>query len=236
MRHSPAIDTPVETRSTIGQNVPRVEDRRLLQGQGEFVDDVWMHRTGHAHFVRSPYGHARIVSIDVSRAMSLDGVYTVLTGEEARRCAPSVLPDSAGARGRPRGVATGRRQGALPRRCGRGGAGRDTRAGARRGRAGRRRVRAAARRGRHGQGGRPRRSDPPRGVGSNVAWHGEYDWGDIDWALENADHVVEIDRLHFHRFSSTPLECNGAVVNWDPGTGRRGVQLEQPDADVRRRW
>jgi hypothetical protein len=43
-----------------------------------------MHRTGHAHFVRSPHGHARIVSIDVSRAMSLDGVYTVLTGEEAK--------------------------------------------------------------------------------------------------------------------------------------------------------
>jgi 2-furoyl-CoA dehydrogenase large subunit len=30
--------------------------------------------------------------------------------------------------------------------------------------------------------------------------------------------VVEIERLHFHRFSSTPLECNAAVVNWDPGT------------------
>ena len=81
---TPSIETPTETRSTIGRSVPRVEDRRLLQGQGQFVDDVWMHRTGHAHFVRSPHGHARIVSIDVSRALSLDGVYTVLTGEEAK--------------------------------------------------------------------------------------------------------------------------------------------------------
>jgi CO/xanthine dehydrogenase Mo-binding subunit len=93
-------ETAVETRSTIGQNVPRVEDRRLLQGQGEFVDDVWMHRTGHAHFVRSPHGHARIVSIDVSRAMSLDGVYTVLTGEEAKEmCATpffQIAPPPAG--------------------------------------------------------------------------------------------------------------------------------------------
>ncbi len=31
---TPSIETPTETRSTIGQNVPRVEDRRLLQGQG----------------------------------------------------------------------------------------------------------------------------------------------------------------------------------------------------------
>ena len=58
-----------------------------------------------------------------------------------------------------------------------------------------------------------------RRSGRNVVWHGTYDYGDIDWALENADHVVKIDRLHFHRFSSTPLECNAAVVNWDAGTG-----------------
>jgi 2-furoyl-CoA dehydrogenase large subunit len=56
-------------------------------------------------------------------------------------------------------------------------------------------------------------------VGSNVGWHGVYDYGDVDWALENADHVVRIDRLHFHRFSSAPLECSAALVNWDPGTG-----------------
>jgi CO/xanthine dehydrogenase Mo-binding subunit len=31
--------------------------------------------------------------------------------------------------------------------------------------------------------------------------------------------VVRIDRLHFHRFSSAPLECSAALVNWDPGTG-----------------
>ena len=56
-------------------------------------------------------------------------------------------------------------------------------------------------------------------VGSNVGWHGVYDYGDVDWALESADHVVRIDRLHFHRFSSAPLECSAALVNWDPGTG-----------------
>jgi hypothetical protein len=41
----------------------------------------------------------------------------------------------------------------------------------------------------------------------------------VDFACEQADHVVRIDRLHFHRFSSAPLECSAAVVNWDAGTG-----------------
>jgi len=35
-----------KTERWAGQNVPRREDRRLLQGQGEFTDDVWMHRQG----------------------------------------------------------------------------------------------------------------------------------------------------------------------------------------------
>src|ERR671911_508054 len=56
-------------------------------------------------------------------------------------------------------------------------------------------------------------------AGSNVVWSGVFDWGDVDTALAEADHVVRIDRLHFHRFSSTPLECAGALVEFDKGTG-----------------
>jgi CO/xanthine dehydrogenase Mo-binding subunit len=212
-------ETVVETRSTIGQNVPRVEDRRLLQGQGQFADDVWMHRMGYAHFVRSPHGHARIVSVDPRRALALEGVYAVLTGEEAKEmCAApffQIAPEPAGRLEEwPLAVDKVRYHGdavavvlAETRELARDAAGLvdveyeplpavvDT-------------VAAAD-------------PDAPvlhEVVGTNVAWHGVYDWGDIDWALENADHVVEIDRLHFHRFSSTPLECNGAVVHWDPGT------------------
>ena len=54
-------------------------------------------------------------------------------------------------------------------------------------------------------------------IGSNVAWDGVYDWGDIDSALESADHVIEVDELHFHRFSSTPLECSVVTVSYDAG-------------------
>ena len=73
-------EAPAETWS--GQSVPRKEDRRLLQGQGVFVDDVKRHVMGYLHFVRSPYAHAHITSIDVSAAEKHPGVYGTLTGEE----------------------------------------------------------------------------------------------------------------------------------------------------------
>jgi CO/xanthine dehydrogenase Mo-binding subunit len=52
-----------------GQSVPRKEDKRLVQGQGTFVDDVKRHGMGYIHFVRSPYAH--ITSLDVSKAESM---------------------------------------------------------------------------------------------------------------------------------------------------------------------
>ena len=66
----------------IGQNVPRKEDKRLVQGEGVFFDDVKRHEMGYVHFVRSPYAHARIKSVDVAKALELDGVYGTLTGDE----------------------------------------------------------------------------------------------------------------------------------------------------------
>ncbi|MGH2997915.1 MAG: hypothetical protein ACRDNM_01320, partial [Gaiellaceae bacterium] len=64
--------------SLLGQSVPRKEDRRLTQGQGVFVDDVKRHGMGYLHFVRSPYAHAHITSIDVSKAEEIKGVYGTL--------------------------------------------------------------------------------------------------------------------------------------------------------------
>jgi CO/xanthine dehydrogenase Mo-binding subunit len=70
--------SPVEQSERLGEwsgkNVPRKEDKRLLKGQGAFVDDLWMHRMGYVHFVRSPHAHARIVSIDVSKCEAVPGV------------------------------------------------------------------------------------------------------------------------------------------------------------------
>ena len=52
-----------------GKSVPRKEDKRLVQGHGVYFDDVKRHEMGFVHFVRSPYAHARIKSVDVSKAL-----------------------------------------------------------------------------------------------------------------------------------------------------------------------
>ena len=57
-------------------------------------------------------------------------------------------------------------------------------------------------------------------AGSNVVWQGVFDWGDYEGAVAEADHVVKIERLHFDRFSSTPLECAGVLVEYNRGTGQ----------------
>ena len=56
-------------------------------------------------------------------------------------------------------------------------------------------------------------------VRGNVSWRGVYEWGDLDAAFAEADHVIRISELHFDRFNSTPLECDGALVEYNRGTG-----------------
>ena len=65
----------------IGDSVPRVEDRRLLTGQGRFTDDAVPTDCVYAAFVRSPHAHARIRRIDTADALKLPGV-TVMTGAD----------------------------------------------------------------------------------------------------------------------------------------------------------
>src|SRR5919205_878786 len=79
----PLVVEETETKpGFVGQNVPRKEDKRLVQGEGVFFDDIKRHGTGYVHFVRSPFAHAKIVSVDVSKALELGGVYGTLTGDE----------------------------------------------------------------------------------------------------------------------------------------------------------
>src|SRR5882757_10056116 len=63
----------MSTRS-FGEPVKRNEDRRLLTGQALFVDDIELPGMLHAAFLRSQVAHARILKIDVSRAMQRPGV------------------------------------------------------------------------------------------------------------------------------------------------------------------
>ncbi len=65
-----------------GERIKRNEDPRLLTGQALFVDDVHLPGMAHAAFLRSPYAHARVVSIDASRALQREGVIAVFTAAD----------------------------------------------------------------------------------------------------------------------------------------------------------
>jgi carbon-monoxide dehydrogenase large subunit len=67
---------------TIGAALPRKEDFRLVTGQGRYLDDIAVPNCLHAHFVRSPHAHARIVAIDCKSACAAEGVVAVVTGRE----------------------------------------------------------------------------------------------------------------------------------------------------------
>ena len=75
----------------IGDSVPRVAARRLVMGRARHVDDIELPRLLHAAFLRSPYAHARILSVDTSAAKRSPGVVDVLTWQELQaHCQPVV--------------------------------------------------------------------------------------------------------------------------------------------------
>jgi CO/xanthine dehydrogenase Mo-binding subunit len=74
-----------------GQRMPRVEDPRLLSGAGRYLDDLG-HDALAAALVRSPHAHARIVDIDVSAALEVDGLVAIYTYDDLEGRAAEPLP------------------------------------------------------------------------------------------------------------------------------------------------
>ncbi len=201
--------------SWVGKSVTRKEDARLIRGQGRFVDDQHAAEMLHLHLLRSPYSHANIVSIDVSKAEALPGVVCTLTGDEvAAQCQPFIeLGEDPGAKITDYAMAVGkvRYQGEPV-------------------------VAIVAQTAAIAADaaelveidyemldavGNPGQSMTDENVlhgssGTNLVWKGVYEYGDLDTAFADAAHVVKIDRLHFHRFSSTPLETNAVIAKWEP--------------------
>jgi carbon-monoxide dehydrogenase large subunit len=70
------------TRFGSGQAVKRVEDQLLLLGSGTYANDVSLPDQSHLVFLRSPYPHAKITSIDTQAAKAMPGVHGVLTGQD----------------------------------------------------------------------------------------------------------------------------------------------------------
>ena len=81
-----------ERQANIGAALGRKEDPKLLTGQGRYVDDlsvpgmVWM------ALVRSPHAHARIKSVDTSKARAQPGVVAAFSGADLADDIPAGLP------------------------------------------------------------------------------------------------------------------------------------------------
>jgi aerobic carbon-monoxide dehydrogenase large subunit len=76
----------------IGQPVPRFEDPRLVKGAGRYVADMVFPGMAFGYVLRSPHAHARIRSIDTSKAKAAPGVLAVLTGADYKAAGFGDLP------------------------------------------------------------------------------------------------------------------------------------------------
>jgi len=205
----------VSDKNWVGQAVPRKEENRLLRGRGKFADDIKLREMLYLHFVRSPYAHARIVGIDTSEAEKIPGVVCTLRGSEiVSETQPfiEIAPDPAAKiRDYPLAVTKVRYQGEPVVAV------------------------VAESPGMADDGAEAvqieyEALDPVvdaeqsltdasilhEEAGTNKVWNGVFEYGDVEQAFRDAATVVEIDRMHFHRFSSTPLENNVAIAQWDP--------------------
>ena len=71
-----------QRRPYIGRPLPRLEDRRLVAGQGRFTDDMGFPGQAYAAVVRSPHAHARIIRVNTGAAMARPGVLAVITAAD----------------------------------------------------------------------------------------------------------------------------------------------------------
>jgi CO/xanthine dehydrogenase Mo-binding subunit len=204
-----------EKKNWVGKSLPRKEENRLLRGRGKFADDIKRREMLYLCFVRSPYAHARILNIDTSVADVLPGVASTLTGPEIASQTQSFIeigPDP-GARIKdyPLALAKVRYQGEPVAAV----------------------VAASPAIAEdaaelveveyealepvlEAEQALRDKSILHAEAGTNRIWHGIFEYGDVARAFQDAAYVVKIDRLHFHRFSSTPLENNVIIAEWDP--------------------
>ncbi len=78
----------------------RLEDERMLKGAGRYVSDWNLPKQAYGYFLRSDRPHARIGSLDASRARPMPGVVAVLTGEDVAAAGLAGMPAAAPVKGR----------------------------------------------------------------------------------------------------------------------------------------
>ncbi|MGB6482765.1 MAG: xanthine dehydrogenase family protein molybdopterin-binding subunit [Candidatus Acidiferrales bacterium] len=205
---------PKTAAKWVGKPMRRVEEARLVQGMGIFVDDNRLQGMLYMNLVRSASAHARILRVDVSRAATAPGVVCTLTGKEVAGLVKPFIEIGPGAGGQiedfPLAIEKVRFQGEPVAAVIA-----DSKMAAE----------DAAELVEVEYETLPPVLDPEIAYsdktllhdqsGTNRIWHDVFEYGEVDKAFRSAAHIVEIDRLHFHRFTSAPLECNGVIGQWD---------------------
>ncbi len=79
----------------IGASVLRIEDRRLLQGQGKYTGDIFLNSLCYGVVIRSPHAHANIRSIDSNLAKNSPGVLAIFTGADLIKDGIRSIPHNA---------------------------------------------------------------------------------------------------------------------------------------------
>jgi len=76
----------------MGHSLKRKEDGRFIRGKGNYVDDVVLPDMLFMDIVRSPFPHAKIVTIDATRALAIPGVLAVITGRDLEKYNLHMMP------------------------------------------------------------------------------------------------------------------------------------------------
>ena len=82
VNQNPKLGSMDRPNSYIGRSLPRENAKKHLEGGGQFVDDLVLPRMLNVAFLRSPFAHAEIKSINVEEAKTSPGVFDVYTAKE----------------------------------------------------------------------------------------------------------------------------------------------------------
>src|ERR1700720_445661 len=93
---TPTSAERAEKLQGMGCKRKRVEDIRFIQGKGNYVDDLKLPGMLYGDFTRSPHAHARVKSIDTTKAAAVPGVVAVLTAETLKTVNLAWMPKLAG--------------------------------------------------------------------------------------------------------------------------------------------
>jgi carbon-monoxide dehydrogenase large subunit len=86
------LPSPGQERPIGFGRLKRKEDARFIRGKGTYLDDIRLPGMLHGAILRSPYAHAKIVSIDTSEALALPGVAAVVTAKDLETLGLAWMP------------------------------------------------------------------------------------------------------------------------------------------------